>query len=312
MNKLIGEGMRKLKLLLLEVRAPFFTATIVPILLGSAVAFNETQSFNWTYFLLALVGGVFLHAGANVINDYFDHLSQNDEVNKEYVRPFTGGSRLIQDGLLSPNEVLIEAIVCLFLGSIIGLYLSYKLGWVILLIGIFGVVSATFYVFPKINLVGRGIGEALIGINFGILMTFGAYFVQTETFSWMPIVASLPVALLITAVLYINEFQDAKADHAVGKNHLVVRLGKKQAVNGYIVIMLLTYLIVVLGVVTDTLPPISLIALLTLPLAFKSIKIAQVNYDDSLKLVSANASTIMNHLFTGLLLIISFFLDRVF
>ena len=303
--------MKKLKLYLMELRAPFFTASIVPIILGSVIAYHKTQTFNWTYFLLVLIGGIFLHAGANVINDYFDHLSQNDEINKEFVRPFTGGSRLIQEGLLTPKEVLIEAIICLFVGSVIGLYLSYKLGWVILLIGIFGVLSATFYVFPGIILVGRGIGEALIGINFGILMTFGAYYVQTGIFSWVPIVASLPVALLITAVLYINQFQDAKADQSVGKNHLVVRLGKKQAVKGFILIMLLTYLIVVLGVVTDILPPISLIALLTLPLAFKSIKIAQANYDDSIKLVPANASTIMNHLFTGLLLIISFFLDRI-
>ena len=303
--------MKKLKLYLMEVRAPFFTASIVPIILGSVIAYHTTQIFNWTYFVLALIGGVFLHAGANVINDYFDHLSQNDEINNEFVRPFTGGSRLIQHGLLAPTEVLIEALVCLFIGSSIGLFLSYKLGWVILVIGIFGVLSAVFYVFPQVNLVGKGIGEVLIGINFGILMTFGAFYVQTVQFSWVPIIASLPVALLITAVLYINEFQDAKADHAVGKNHLVVRLGKRQAAKGFILIMLLTYLIVVLGVATDTLPPISLIAMLTLPLAFKAIKIAQANYDDSLKLVPANASTIMNHLFTGLLLIVSFVLDRI-
>jgi len=303
--------MRKLKLWLMEVRAPFFTATIVPIVLGSVIASNMTPQFSWVNFLLALIGGIFLHAGANVINDYFDHLSRNDEINDEYIRPFTGGSRLIQEGLLSPKEVLIEAVVCLLLGSAIGLYLAYKIGWVILVIGIFGVMSAIFYVFPRINLVGRGVGEALIGINFGILMTFGAFYVQTSKFSWVPIIASLPVALLITAVLYINEFQDANADHLVGKNHLVVRLGKKQAVYGYILIMLLTYLIVVVGIVTDTLPPISFIALLTVPLALKSIRVAQQNYNNNLKLAPANAGTIINHLFTGLLLIISFFLDRI-
>lgn len=303
--------MKKLKFLLIEIRAPFLTATIVPIFLGTAIAFYMTRSLNWTSFLLAFIGGIFLHAGANVINDYFDHLSQNDMLNKEFVRPFTGGSRLIQEQLLTPTEVLIEAVTFLLLGSLIGLYLTYKMGWVILVIGIFGVLSATLYVFPGINLVGRGIGEALIGINFGVLMTFGAFYVQTGNFSWVPIIASLPVALLITAVLYINEFQDAKADQAVGKNHLVVRLGKKQAVTGYILMMLLTYGIVVVGVVSDTLPPICLSALLTLPLAFKSIKIAQAHYNDSIKLAPANASTIMNHLFTGLLLIISFFLDRI-
>ena len=303
--------MKKLKLWLMEVRAPFFTASVVPIVLGAAIAFNMTQSFNFTYFILTLIGGVLLHAGANVINDYFDHLSQNDDINKEFVRPFTGGSRLIQEKLLTPKEVLSGAIAFLFLGSLIGLYLSFKLGWIILIIGIFGVLSATFYVFPKINLVGQGIGEVLIGINFGILMTFGAFYVQTREFSWVPIIASLPVALLITALLYINEFQDAKADQAVGKNHLVVRLGKKQAAKGYVLIMLLTYLIVIVSVVTDALPPISLIAMLTLPLALKSIKIALQHYDDNIKLVPANVSTIMNHLFTGLLLIISFFLDRI-
>lgn len=303
--------MQKVKYFLMEVRAPFFTATIVPIVLGSVIAFNTTQQFHWVHFILALIGGILLHAGANVINDYFDHISSNDAINEEYVRPFTGGSRLIQQGKLTPREVLIEAMLCLFLGSVIGLYLAYRIGWVILAIGVFGVFSAIFYVFPRINLVGRGVGEALIGINFGILMTFGAFYVQTGMFSWVPIIASLPVALLITAVLYINEFQDAKADQAVGKNHLVVRLGKKQAVSGYILIMLLTYVIVVVAVVIDILPPISLIALLTVPLALKSIRIAQQNYDNSLKLVPANAGTIMNHLFTGLLLILSFFLDRL-
>ncbi|MDZ7264441.1 MAG: 1,4-dihydroxy-2-naphthoate octaprenyltransferase [candidate division KSB1 bacterium] len=302
--------MRKLKLYLLELRAPFFTAAIVPIILGTVIAYDMTQSFHAGYFLLALIGGILLHAGANVINDYFDHLSQNDVINHEYVRPFTGGSRLIQQKLLTPTEVLVEAIICLTLGSLIGLYLSYKMGWVVLVIGVFGVLSAILYVFPKINLVGRGIGEALIGINFGVLMTFGAFYVQTGKFSWLPIIASLPVALLISAVLYINEFQDAKADQAVGKNHLVVRLGKERAVKGYILMMLLTYAIVVVGVVTDTLPPFSLLALITLPIAFKSIRIAQVNYNDSLKLAPANASTIMNHLFTGLLLILSFVIDR--
>ena len=141
-------------------------------------------------------------------------------------------------------------------------------------------------------------------------MTFGAYYVQTSQFSWIPIIASLPVAILIAALLYINEFQDAKADAAVGKKHLVIRLGKKRAVTGYIFLMVATYLTVVIGVVTDNLPPTTLIALLTMPIAFKAIKVAQENYEDSAKLVPANISTILNHLLTGLLLVVSFFVDK--
>ncbi|MBC8183165.1 1,4-dihydroxy-2-naphthoate octaprenyltransferase [candidate division KSB1 bacterium] len=302
--------MNKVKLYLMELRAPFFTATIVPILLGTAIAYNLNSAFNWSYFLLTLLGGLLLHGGSNVINDYFDHKSNNDELNKEFVRPFTGGSRMIQEKLLTPKEVLVEAIVCLVLGSAIGIYLTIKIGWVILAIGIFGVFSAVFYVDPKVKLVSRGIGELFIGLNFGIAMTLGAYYVQTGLFSWIPIIASIPVAILIAALLYINEFQDAKADEAVGKNHLVIRLGKKRAVTGYVLLMIATYLAVVIGVVTDSLPPITLIALLTMPIAFKAIKVAQENYEDSAKLVPANVSTILNHLLTGLLLIVSFFVDK--
>ena len=185
-----------------------------------------------------------------------------------------------------------------------------KIGWIIFAIGVFGVFSAVFYVDPKVRLVARGIGELFIGLNFGVAMTFGAFFVQTGKFSWIPIIASLPVAILISALLYINEFQDAKADAAVGKNHLVVRLGKKHAALGYVCLILATYLIIVIGVVTDTLPPITLVALLTIPFAFKAIKITQENYNDSEKLVPANISTIMNHLLTGLLLTIGFFIDK--
>jgi 1,4-dihydroxy-2-naphthoate octaprenyltransferase len=141
-------------------------------------------------------------------------------------------------------------------------------------------------------------------------MTFGAYFVQTGQFSWIPIIASLPVGILIAALLYINEFQDAKADEAVGKKHLVIRLGKKRAVTGYVYQMIATYIIIVIGVVTDSLPPLTLMALLTLPLAIKAIKIAQEYYEDGAKLVPANVSTIMNHLLTGVLLIVSFFVDK--
>lgn len=303
--------MKKLKIYIFAMRVPFFTATIVPILLGTTIAYYMNYSVNWLYFALTLLGGLLLHGGANVINDYFDHVTQNDDINKEFVRPFTGGSRVIQEGLMTPKEVLTEALILLFLGSIIGLYLFFQVGWVILVLGIFGVFSSIFYVEPHLNLVGRGVGELLIGLNFGILMTFGAFYVQTAEFSWLPIWASLPVALLIAAVLYINEFQDAKADSAVGKLHLVVRLGKKRAVKGFTLILVLTYIVVVVGVVTEFLPPLTLISLLTFPIALKAINVAQMNYDDNQKLTPANASTIMNHLFTGLLLIIAFFIDRL-
>ena len=300
----------KIKIWLQEVRAPFFTGSIIPILLGTLVAFNQTGRIDWFYFFLTLLGGLLLHAGANVSNDYFDHLTSDDDINDEFVRPFTGGSRMIQNGLLSPREVLVGALVCFFFAGLIGIYLTYKIGFVILLLGVIGAVSGFFYTAPPFYFVSRGIGELLIGLNFGVLMTFGAYYVQTQTFSWTPVIASLPVAFLIMAILFINEFQDYKADKQVGKNHWVVRLGREKAANGYMLIMFLTYLSLVLGVVTEVLPPVSLIGLFTLPMAIKSVIVARNFYHDSIKLVPANATTIMNHLITGLLLSISLIIDK--
>ncbi|MBD3290270.1 1,4-dihydroxy-2-naphthoate octaprenyltransferase [candidate division KSB1 bacterium] len=300
----------KTKIWLQEIRAPFFTGSIIPIVLGTLVAFNQTGDIDWFYFALTLIGGIFLHAGANVSNDYFDHKTSDDDINDEFVRPFTGGSRMIQNGLLSPREVITGALVFFFLAAIIGLYLTFKIGPVILLLGVVGAISGFFYTAPPLYFVSRGVGEILIGLNFGVLMTFGAFYVQAQKFSWQPIIASLPVAFLITAILFINEFQDYRADKNVGKNHWVVRLGKEKAVTGYMFIMFLTYLSLVLGVVTDVLPPISLIGLLTLPLAIKSVIVARNFYNDNMKLVPANASTILNHLLTGLLLSVSLVIDK--
>ncbi|MEE4312371.1 MAG: 1,4-dihydroxy-2-naphthoate octaprenyltransferase [candidate division KSB1 bacterium] len=302
--------MNRVKVWLQEIRMPFFTGTIVPIVLGAVVAFYHTDQFHWGYFLLTLLGGILLHAAANVSNDYFDHLNKGDDLNKEFVSPFTGGSRVIQKGLLSPKEVLIGSLIFFLAGSLIGVYLAYKVHAAILLIGFIGVVSAFFYTAPPLFFVSRGIGEVMIFLNFGVLMTLGSYFVQTASFSWLPVVASLPVAFLISAILYINEFQDYKADKAVGKNHIVVRVGRKKAAFGYLVYMLLTYISVIIGVITDVLPPWALLSLLTLPLAFKAIKVALDYYDDSMKLVPANAMTIQNHLITGLLLCIGFMIDK--
>jgi len=299
----------KFKIWLQEVRAPFFTASIIPVLLGTIIAFNEINRLNWFYFLLTLIGGVLLHAGANVSNDYFDHLSQDDEVNEDFVRPFTGGSRIIQNGLLTPKEVLIGALIFYFIAAVIGIYLTFKVGNLILILGVIGIISGFFYTAPPFYFVSRGIGEIIIGLNFGVLMTLGAFYVQTGMFKWEPIVASLPIACLIAAVLYINEFQDYKADKSVGKNHMVVRLGKQKAVYGYVLILFLTYMSLVVGVVTDILPPLSLIGLLSLPLAFKAINITLNHYDDNTRLTPANAATITNHLLTGLLLFIGYFIN---
>lgn len=298
--------MHRWRLYLAEVRAPFFTATIVPVTLGGVIAWAQAGTFHWGLFLLTLFAGLCLHAGTNVANDYFDHIFGTDEINYEFVRPYTGGSRLIQKGLLSPGEVLWEALLLYAAGALVGLYLAWTRGVVILLLGLFGAASGFFYTAPPFRLAGRGIGEFFVGINFGVLMTLGAYYVQAQRLSWEPVLASLPIAFLITAVLYINQFQDASSDAATGKRNLVVRLGKAKAVSGYIALLLLTYAVIVVSVVFRAIPPLALISLGTVPLALRAARTAQVHYEDALRLAPANALTILLHLSVGLLLILGY------
>ncbi|MFQ6016031.1 MAG: 1,4-dihydroxy-2-naphthoate octaprenyltransferase [Anaerolineae bacterium] len=293
-----------------EVRAPFFTATIVPILLGAIIAWVRVGAFHWGYFLLTMVGGLFLHAGTNVANDYFDHLSGADEFNFEFVRPYTGGSRMIQRGLLTPMQVLRGALLFFTLGSIIGLYLTYTRGTLVLLLGIIGVFCGFFYTAPPFRLVSTGLGETFVGLNFGILMTLGSYYVQTQALAWEPVVAAVPVALLIAAVLYINEFQDYHADRDAGKTHLVVRLGRRRAANGYTIIIAATYLSIAVAVGLGLISPFTLIALATLPIALKAVNTARFYYDEYLKLAPANAATVMIHMLIGVLLSLGYLIDK--
>ncbi len=288
------------------LRFPFLSASIVPILLGTAIGWSQTGTMLWGYFLLALVAGVLLHAGTNIINDYFDHKSGNDELNTEFVRPFSGGSRVIQSGLLSPMEVLLGSLFLFLIASGIGGYLAWALGWPILALGAAGAISGIFYTGRPFNWGSRGIGEALVGVNLGLLMTLGAYYVQTSALSWVPVVAAAPLALLISAVLLVNEFPDYSADKAVGKNTLVVRLGQKRAAILYTVIMVGSYVALGAGVASGLLPLVALVALITVPISLRAVLYARKYHSSSFDLVPANALTINTHLTTGLLLTLAY------
>ncbi|HDZ26523.1 hypothetical protein LCGC14_1124940 [marine sediment metagenome] len=297
---------RKAKSWIKELRAPFFTASAVSIFLGTAIAWVKTDIIHLRYFLLTLLAGLLLHAGTNVLNDYFDHKSGNDNINREFVRPFSGGSRMIQLGLLTPLEVLTGGFLFFFLGGSIGIYLVLERGMFILLLGLIGFISGMFYSWPRLNWGSRGIGELLVGINYGVLMTLGAFYVQTQKIALEPVIASLPIAFLITAVLYINEFPDYQADKKVGKKTLVVRLGRKKAAFGFIVLIFITYLSLGVGVILSILPLATLIALASLPFFLRAIKLSQTFHEKSFDLAPANAFTVMGHLITGLLLILSY------
>ncbi len=296
----------KLKNWAMALRVPFLTASIIPVLLGTVIAWFATGTLYWGFFLLAMLAGLLAHMGTNVINDYTDHKSGNDEVNREFVRPFSGGSRVIQLGLLTPLEVLLGGAIFFLLSAVIGFYLAWTRGPLILVFGAIGFISGMFYTGGFLNWAKRGVGELLVGLNFGVLMTLGAYYVQTQSLSWVPVIAAIPVSLLIAAVLYINEFPDYTADKQVGKSTLVVRLGRERGVILYALIMAGVYLSIGVGVATGFLPLMALLGWITLPLTIKAVQYARRYHSRPFDMVPANALTVTSHLAIGLLLTLAF------
>jgi len=300
----------KIGLWLKELRAPFFTAVIVPTLLGFVIAVHQSIEIHWGHFILTLLGVIFLHAGTNVANDYFDHKSRNDELNREFAHPFTGGSRLIQEKLLTPRAVITESMIFFAMGGIIGLYLTFAVGIGVLILGVVGAFIGYFYTAPPFRLSYHGLGEIAVGFNCGIFVTLGAYYVQAGYFAWEPVFAGIPVGFLIAALLWINQFQDYQADKAVGKNHWVVRIGRKKAEKIYRVLMLGTYLFIIIASIAGWITHFAIIGLLTLPMTIKAIKTSSKQYDNPQKLIIANASTISVHLFTGLLISLGYVIEH--
>ncbi len=297
-------------LLVIKLRAPFFTADIVPVSVGTAVAWATTGAFNLWYFLLALFGAICINAGTNMTNDYFDHKWGSDEANTEFASPFTGGSRLIQMGIVKPSTYLWQGLGFFVLGSLIGLFLVFTRSQSILWIGIAGVFCGLFYTAPPFRLVRAIIGELSVGASMGPLMVLGAYIVQTQTVDWEPVFAGLPIGILVALILWINEFQDAPADASVGKNHLVVRLGRRRAATVYGMLLAAVYISLIAGVLFGGVAPLTLLALLTIPQAIGAYRVARIHYDHPKELVPANAATIQLHLRIGLLIALGYVLQR--
>jgi len=293
------------------IRAPFFTASVVPVLVGTALAWNITGKFSLAKFILVLLGVPLFNAGTNLANDYFDHKTGNDEINKN-LTPFSGGSRVIQNGIIPPRHILMGSFLFFGLGSVIGLYLNAVTpGNLILYLGIIGLLSGFFYTATPVLIGYRGVGEFVVGLNLGTLTIIGAYYVQAHSVSWSAFWISLPIGFLVAAILYINQFPDYEADKAVNKKHLVVRLGKRKAVYGYYFLICATYLVIAGSVIFRMVTPFALISFLTLPIASGAIKILKANYDKIAELIPAQAKTIQTHLFTGLLLSLGLVMGRI-
>ena len=313
-NKTADEVRPKINLMtkiftwLVIMRLPFLTATFIPIFVGAAVANLSGFSVDWGWLGLTLLGGSLLHIGTNTANDYFDHTSGTDEANYNYMVPFSGGSRSIQMGLISAKGMLTVAIVSFALSAVVGIPLIQKAGMSVLWLGLIGFLSGLFYTAPPFRFASRkGLGELLIGLNFGPLMVAGSTLVQTGQLLPEAFLAGIPIGFLVAAIVYVNEFPDHDGDKATGKDTLIVVFGPEKARIGYVLLVAGAFISIVVMALNGTFPMLTLIALVASYFGVRAIQVLYKYYDDRL-LQPANAGTINMHFVTGVLFCIGIWL----
>jgi 1,4-dihydroxy-2-naphthoate octaprenyltransferase len=257
--------------------------------------------------VLTIIGASFVQLGLNVANDVFDTAQGADDANVTPTQ-FSGGSRVIQYGLVSFRQMAGIATIFYVAAGIIGLVLLALRGSpALLVIGVVGFIVSLGYTAPPLKFVYRGLGEIAVAVGFGPLMLLGAYVVQTRgALSWEPFVASLPIALLVALILYVNEIPDRRGDARAGKRTLPVRFSKAAVIGGYRAAAIAAYVIIVVGVVIGLLPIPTLLALLTIPLALQVSRGLDPNYDNPYGLMAVMGVNVKVHLYAGLLLLVGY------
>jgi 1,4-dihydroxy-2-naphthoate polyprenyltransferase len=247
-------------------RPGFLVVTAVACVLGFASAAACGCGFDLPLALATLVLAVTAHAGANVLNDYEDAVSGADARNTAGLFPFTGGSRLIQQGVVSLATTRAVAWTLLGLVALGGVLLAVQTAGGLLLIGLAGVGLAWAYSSPPLRLMSRGWGEAVVAIVWW-LVVIGADYVQRQHFFLIPAYSAVSFALLVANILLVNGLPDAEADRAVGKHTLAVRLGPRRAAALYALLAVLAHAWLVLGVWALVPPLQALWGLVSLPVS---------------------------------------------
>ncbi len=249
----------------MAVRPFSFTASVTPVTLGAVLAGYEGQ-WSWWLFVVTLVGSVAIHAGTNLINDYYDWKKGTD------TQESLGPNRPLKEGMLSPQQVFWGGIFCFALGSTLGLYLVATRGLFILWLGIFSVLAGWFYTAGPAAFAYIGLGEVVVFLFMGPIMVLGSYFVMTQDVALAPVLLSIPVGLLVAAILHANNMRDLEGDLRKGKRTLANLLGREASKREYGFLVGGSYLLLPLLVLRGIAPWWALLALLTLPTAIDLIQ----------------------------------------
>lgn len=277
----------------MAARIPTLPAAVTPVLVGSAAAWSHGR-FRPGVMLAALISSILIQIGTNFANDLFDFKKGADTEKR------LGPVRVTQAGLLTPKQVEMGMWVTFGLAVVAGLYLIAVGGWPVLAIGLASIAAGILYTGGPWPLAYHGLGDVFTFIFFGVVAVCGTYFVHTGTIDVGAFVASLPVGMIVTAILVANNLRDIETDRLAGKRTLAVRLGARATKGQYIVMLALAYLIpVAMGINGWASSTLFWLPWLTLPMALRLIRVVltQTGRD----LIPALKGTGTLHLVFGLL-----------
>ncbi len=283
---------------------PFtLTAAISPVLVGTALAGYE-GTFNLVIFLATLFSCLFLQIGTNFFNEYFDHRYGLDHAGS------LGASTVIFRNEMTANQVLGGGIISFAIAVLLGIALIFWVGPVIILFGVGGMLIAYFYSAKPFKFSSRGLGDILVYIAMGFLMTWGSFYVQIHQWSWYAFAVSVPVGFLVTAILNMNNVRDYQDDLAVNKKTLPVRFGLKFGQRFHAILLMGSYVATTLFIFVGLIPFTGLLVWLSFPLAIKNVQSVLTATDRKVYVVGIKRTSLL-HLVFGLLLTLAFIIATV-
>jgi len=279
-----------------------FIMTAISIGVGGAIAAIDGHFF-WGLFGLTLLGGVFLHAATNLINDYYDVRSGVDtvDVSTAIYRPHP-----LVEGKILASSVHMAAYLLFFAGAVIGFWLAATRGWPILIIGAIGVAASIAYTAPPISYKYIGLGEFSVFLMWGPLMVEGTYFVQHQAFSAEALWVSIPFGVIVALVLLANNLRDIEHDKSRHIRTIAIVLGAQKGFYLYAALVALAYICILLLIISGVLSFWSLLVFLSLPIAVNLLRIMLEKIPDD-----ADARTAQLDTAFGILLLISLVLEAL-
>ena len=268
----VSEQASAARIWLMAARPRTLPAAVAPVLVGTALGATG-GTFKPLTFLAALTGALFIQVGTNLSNDYSDARRGADTDDR------LGPVRVTAGGLVPPRQVLIATYAAFAVAVLAGTYLIATAGWELLLVGAASILAGVLYTGGPRPYGYEGLGEVFVFLFFGVVAVAGSYFAQTEELAWEALVLAVPVGLLASAILVVNNVRDLETDRRAGKRTLAVRLGRERVRGLFVAMIAGAFASAPLPWLFGSLSPWLLLCWLALPLALPLVRVVRTRTD---------------------------------